>query len=93
MGMITVRGIDDSVLRALHDRATAAGRSVEEEVREILAQTVTPPHQDFWECADRLRASFGNQVVSDSGAIASEMRAERFSQIGERKITSTRLTQ
>lgn len=41
-------------------------------------------YQDFWEQADRLRASFGNRVVSDSGVIASEMREERSREIGER---------
>jgi len=91
MGMITVRDIDDSVLRALNERASAAGRSLEDEVRETLAQSVNPQqqpsasrkHREFWEQADRLRASFGDRVVSDSGEIASEMREERSRQIGE----------
>ncbi|KAA0683037.1 FitA-like ribbon-helix-helix domain-containing protein [Roseomonas genomospecies 6] len=83
MGMITVRDIDDTVLKALTDRASAAGRSLEEEVRETLARSVRGSHEDFWERADRLRASFGGRVVSDSGVMSAEMREERSQRIGE----------
>ncbi|HEY0833971.1 MAG TPA: hypothetical protein VGE72_08710 [Azospirillum sp.] len=87
MGMITVRNVDDSLLQALEQRATAAGRSLEDEVRNILARTVQPASpltpEEFWERADRLRASFGNRVVSDSGEIVSQMRQERSDQVGE----------
>jgi len=87
MGMITVRDVDDSLLRALEQRATAAGRSVEEEVRDILARTVQPAtpvgKEDFWERAARMRASFGDRVFPDSGEIVSQMRQERSDQVGE----------
>lgn len=83
MGMITVRDIDDSVLKALTDRASAAGRSLEEQVRETLAQSVRRSHEDFWERADRLRAGFGGRVISDSGVISAEMREERSQRIGK----------
>ena len=36
MTTLTVRNVDDDVLQALHARATANGRSVEAEHREIL---------------------------------------------------------
>jgi len=83
MGMITIREIDDSVMQALSERASASGRTLEEEVRGILEQTVSTRHHEFWEQADRLRASFGDRIVSDSGEIAREMREERSNQIGE----------
>jgi plasmid stability protein len=87
MGMITVRDVDDSLLRALEQRATAAGRSVEEEVRDILARTVQPAtpvgKEDFWERADRLRASFANRVVTDSAELLREVRDERTAHLGE----------
>lgn len=83
MGDITIRGIDDAVLRELEQRASAAGRSLEEEARGVLERTVGTRHQDFWEQADRLRASFGGRVVSDSGEIARDMREERSNRIGE----------
>lgn len=83
MGMITVRDIDDSVLKALTDRASAAGRSLEEEVRETLAQSVRRSHEDFWERMRARRAAYGGRVLSDSGVISAEMREERSQWIGE----------
>lgn len=40
MATIIVRNLDDQVQRALKQRAAAHGRSMEAEVREILAATV-----------------------------------------------------
>ncbi|WP_378148368.1 toxin-antitoxin system [Cnuibacter sp. UC19_7] len=40
MGAIAVRGLDDSLLAALKERAAAHGRSTEAEVRAILADAV-----------------------------------------------------
>lgn len=83
MGNITIRNIDDSLLQALEERASAAGRSLEEEARRILAETVQSPQGDFWERMRQRRASYGDKVFSDSGAISSEMRAERSGLVGE----------
>ena len=87
MGDITIRDIDDSLIRALEERASAAGRSLEEEARRILAETVRidPPvdPREFWERVNQFRHSFGGKVFSDSGEIAAEMRRERSDRIGE----------
>jgi len=87
LGKITIRDVDDSLMQALEERASAAGRSLEEEARRILAETVRsdPPEdpKEFWERARRFRESFGGKVFSDSGEIASAMRQERSDQIGE----------
>lgn len=106
MGDITLRNIDESHLRLLHELASATGRTPEEEGRLLLeqalerqdalsrslrgedAQTPVDPateqrYREFWERADRVRASFGDRTVSDSGLIASAMREERSRQIGE----------
>ncbi|TWA68365.1 hypothetical protein FBZ84_10410 [Azospirillum baldaniorum] len=85
MGMITVRDIDDSVLKALTDRASAAGRSLEEEVRETLAQSVRRSHEDFWDRADRLRGErrFRQRCDfrRDAGrAVAADRRAMKLGQ-------------
>lgn len=40
MAQLTVRKLDESLVRALRMRAAAAGRSTEAEVREILAEAV-----------------------------------------------------
>jgi plasmid stability protein len=37
MAQITIRKLDDAVMQALRKRATAAGRSVEDEARRSLA--------------------------------------------------------
>ena len=87
MGNITIRDIDDSLMQALEERASAAGRSLEEEARQILAETVQTDSpvdpKEFWERVNQFRQSFGDKVFSDSGEIASEMRRERSNQIGE----------
>jgi plasmid stability protein len=40
MGSITIRNLDDALKRRLRVRAAEHGRSMEEEVREILRQAV-----------------------------------------------------
>ena len=42
MGSISVRKLDDNVLKALRIRAAAHGISMEEEVRRILKEAVAP---------------------------------------------------
>ncbi|WP_431859175.1 FitA-like ribbon-helix-helix domain-containing protein [Azospirillum sp.] len=83
MGNITIRNVDDSLMQALEERASVAGRSLEEEARLILAETVQPAQADFWERMRQRRAGYGGRVFSDSGAISSEMRAERSGLGGE----------
>lgn len=77
MGDITIRNLDESLIQALEQRASSAGRSLEEEVLRILSETVQSPQDAFWERMRQRRASYGDKVFSDSGAISSEMRAER----------------
>lgn len=43
MASITIRNLDDGLKRRLRVRAAEHGRSMEEEVREILRQTVGKP--------------------------------------------------
>ena len=42
MAMLTVRNVPDEVYRVLRVRAALRGRSIEAEVRAILAETVLP---------------------------------------------------
>ena len=42
MGSLTIRNLDDSLKRRLRLRAAGHGRSMEEEVREILRTAVGP---------------------------------------------------
>lgn len=43
MASITIRNLDDDLKRRLRVRAAENGRSMEEEVREILRQALGPP--------------------------------------------------
>lgn len=45
MADLLVRGVDDTVVRALKDRAGAHGRSAEAEHREILAAALARPRR------------------------------------------------
>ena len=49
MASITIRNLDDGLKRGLRVRAAENGRSMEEEVRDILRCTVgeTPPPKDL----------------------------------------------
>jgi plasmid stability protein len=43
MGAILIRGIDDTLKRAIRVRAAENGRSMEEEVRQILRHALSLP--------------------------------------------------
>lgn len=87
LGNITIRNIDDSLLQALEERASAAGRSLEDEARQILEGTVQPEKalswEEFWRQADQIQASFGGRTLNDSTEILRELRDERLRHLGE----------
>ncbi len=45
MADLLIRDVDETVVRALQERAGAHGRSAEAEHREILAAALTRPHR------------------------------------------------
>ena len=48
MGAVTVRKLEDAVIERLRERAKAAGRSMEEEIRTILTrETARPSPEEF----------------------------------------------
>ena len=56
MGVVTIRRLDDEVIERLRKRAKAAGRSLEEEIRTILARESTRPSpQEVTARLERLR--------------------------------------
>ena len=61
MGQLTVRKVDDEIIRRLKLRAAEHGRSAEAEHREILKQALLPEAgaADFWALARRLRDETG----------------------------------
>ncbi len=78
MGQLTVRKVDDDLIRRLKIRAAEHGRSAEAEHREILKQALLPQAaaEDFWTLADRLRKE-GPKMPGDSADIIRQMRDER----------------
>jgi len=55
MGVITIRKLDDEVVARLKLRAKAAGRSMEEEARQILTDAATPRKLSGQEAVDHFR--------------------------------------
>jgi plasmid stability protein len=78
MGQLTVRKVDDEIVRRLKIRAAEHGRSAEAEHREILKQALVPDATatDFWTLARKLREETG-PVPGDSADIIREMRDTR----------------
>ena len=77
MGQLTVRKVDDELIRRLKIRAAEHGRSAEAEHREILKQALLPEAaaEDFWALAIGLRKE-GPKMPGDSADIIRQMRDE-----------------
>lgn len=77
MAQMTIRKLDDDLMRRLKIRAAENGRSAEAEVRAILERDLQPAPSDFWERAAAFRASLKGRVMGDSTKIIREQRDER----------------
>jgi len=77
--ILTVRRIDPKLHAALRERASSGGRSVEAEVRSILAKTCLPQASADWTngLRERARARTGNHPQSDSADLIRQGRDER----------------
>lgn len=76
MGVLTVRGLDDALIRELRIRAARHGRSAEAEHRLILEETLRPPRTSFKSIARRRRESLKGRDFSDSTDIIRRFRDE-----------------
>jgi antitoxin FitA len=80
MGRLTVRNVDDEVIRRLKLRAAEHGRSAEAEHREILKQALLPDRKmavdEWFRLAKELREQTG-PIATDSTEIIRKMRDER----------------
>jgi antitoxin FitA len=77
MAQLTVRGVEDELVRKLKIRAAQNGRSAEAEHRAILRQALGGGSEDLVQEFRKLREEsrrFGPQT--DSGVIQAEARAE-----------------
>jgi plasmid stability protein len=60
MATLTIRGIPDSLKKALRLRAAKHGRSMEEEARQLLRQAMT---------AERAAANLGSRIAARFGEV------------------------
>ena len=79
MGQLTVRKVDDEIIRRLKLRATEHGRSAEAEHREILKQALLAEsgisNEEWWRRAEEFRRRQGR--MPDSTDFIRKMRDER----------------
>lgn len=86
MATLTVRDVPDQVRDELRIRAARNGRSMEAEVRDVIAKSVaksvSPTAQDEWERTVRetqeLFAPYRNPVVSAVDELITERRLEAW---------------
>ncbi len=64
MAQLTVRNVNDQVVRALKQRAAAHGRSAEAEHRELLRNALLPGQESFISQAGALRQRLRSSVDS-----------------------------
>lgn len=88
MTQLTIRRLDPLVIDGLKKRAAAAGRSMEEEARQILSDAIESAQiarQRAWlaDMKETQRALFGDKVFPDSSEEFHKMREERSRQIEE----------
>lgn len=93
MTQITIRRLDPVIIAGLKKRAAGAGRSMEEEARQILSEAVIDDQlerQRAWlKDMDKVRRRiFGDKVFPDSSGEFRRMRDERTRTIEEWALPS-----
>ena len=74
---LTVRNLDEELVRRLKVRAARHGRSAEAEHREILRRALSEEPVDFWDIAARLRAATAGRHHTPAADLVREGRDER----------------
>lgn len=75
---LSIRNLDDALVRSLKHRAARHGRSAEAEVREILRHVLSQePPADFDDLAAELRALTAGRVHTPAEILLREGRDER----------------
>lgn len=76
MATLTVRNLDDALLARLKARASSNGRSVESEIREVLASYVErPTPAEMKARAERIAAQTNPELQTDSVELLREIRS------------------
>jgi plasmid stability protein len=71
---VIVRNLDDGIIAALKVKAALKGRSLEQELRRILAEAGKPGPEERLATADRIRAMTPRKPQSDSTKLVREDR-------------------
>ncbi len=74
MGQVIVRNLEDRVIAALKKKAAMHGRSLEQELRTILAEAATPGPGERVAIADRIRSMTLQKRQTDSTVLVREDR-------------------
>jgi len=74
MAQVIVRNLDKATVDALKARAAAQGRSLEQELRLLLAEAATPTRQEVRETAATIRNLSRGPVTTDLDALVREDR-------------------
>jgi plasmid stability protein len=73
MGQVLIRNVDDNVLERLKQRATAQRKSLEQSLREALAEIARPSRAELLADLDRLRAEIAAQEPDGEYPAAEEL--------------------
>lgn len=75
---LTVRNVDEQLVRKLKLRAARHGRSAESELKSIIvAALATEPREDFWSLAAKVRKLGAGRRQTPAEVLQRESRAER----------------
>lgn len=74
MAQVLVRNLDDEVVARLRERARRTGRSLEQQLREILTAAAEPEREEILAEMDRIRAMTPPVPQTDSSDLIREDR-------------------
>ncbi len=74
MAQVLVRNLDRATVDALKARAAAHGRSLEQELRLLLAEAASPSRQEIRETASAIRELTAETLTVDLDALIREDR-------------------
>ena len=75
MAQVLVRDLDPSVVSKLKERARLKNRSLQAELKTVLAQAAQEQPGDFQSLAARIRKKLARRTHSDSAILLAEDRA------------------
>lgn len=73
MGQVLIRNIDDDVLERLKRRAAAEQKSLEQSLREVLAEAAKPSREELIADVERIRTRIASRNVGKSFPTAEEL--------------------